>query len=119
MPPPNIFLSRLFSKTRLKRKDFQKIALLAWAQEVPSSNLGAPTTYFFILNSQLQRSSALETELGSNLDPNISFSTVLTALPLAPDLACPIGQLIAGRRAMRCAMARTLWSLYQNCSSNQ
>jgi hypothetical protein len=31
---PNIFLSRLFSKTGLKRKDFQKIAQLAWAQEV-------------------------------------------------------------------------------------
>jgi len=34
----------------LKRKDFQEIARLAWAQEVPSSNLGAPTTYFFVFN---------------------------------------------------------------------
>ena len=34
----------LFSKWRLKRKDFQEIARLPWAQEVPSSNLGAPTT---------------------------------------------------------------------------
>jgi hypothetical protein len=30
----------------LKRKDFPEIAPLAWAQEVPSSNLGSPTTYF-------------------------------------------------------------------------
>jgi hypothetical protein len=43
VPPPNIFLTRLFSKTRLKRKDFQEVARLAWTQEVPSSNLGAPT----------------------------------------------------------------------------
>src|SRR5260370_36003895 len=31
MPLPNIFLTRLFSKTRLKRKDFQEIARLPWA----------------------------------------------------------------------------------------
>ena len=43
VPLPNIFLTRLFSKTRLKRKDFQEIVRLTWAQEVPSSNLGAPT----------------------------------------------------------------------------
>src|SRR5258707_10715288 len=49
VPLPNIFLTHLFSKTRLKRKDFQMITRLAWAQEVPSSNLGAPTTYFFSL----------------------------------------------------------------------
>jgi hypothetical protein len=45
------WLSRLFSKLRLKRKDFQEVARLAWAQEVPSSNLGAPTTYFFVFNA--------------------------------------------------------------------
>jgi hypothetical protein len=43
VPLPNIFLTRLFSKQRLKRKDFQEIARLAWAQEVWSSNLHAPT----------------------------------------------------------------------------
>jgi hypothetical protein len=43
VPLPNIFLTRLFSKLRLKRKDFQEILRLPWAQEVPSSNLGAPT----------------------------------------------------------------------------
>jgi hypothetical protein len=40
---PNIFLTRLFSKTRLKRKDFQEIAPLAWAQEAAGSNPDAPT----------------------------------------------------------------------------
>src|SRR5216684_2689117 len=43
VPLPNIFLTRLFSKTRLKRKDFQEIARLAWAQEVSGSNPDAPT----------------------------------------------------------------------------
>jgi hypothetical protein len=43
LAPLFVSLTRLFSKTRLKRKDFQEMALLAWAQEVPSSNLGAPT----------------------------------------------------------------------------
>ena len=43
VPLPNIFITRLFSKTALKRKDFQEILRLPWAQEVPSSNLGAPT----------------------------------------------------------------------------
>jgi hypothetical protein len=35
---PNIFLTGLFSKTRLKRKDLQEILRLPWAQEVPGSN---------------------------------------------------------------------------------
>ncbi len=48
VPLPNIFLTRLFSKQRLKRKDFQEIARLAWAQDVPSSNLGAPTNHFLV-----------------------------------------------------------------------
>jgi hypothetical protein len=48
VPLPNNFLTRLFSKTRLKRKDFQVIARLAWAQEVPSSNLGAPTNLYHL-----------------------------------------------------------------------
>jgi hypothetical protein len=45
LPPRFFLLTLLFSKTRLKRKDFQEIARMAWAQEVPSSNLGAPTIY--------------------------------------------------------------------------
>jgi hypothetical protein len=50
VPLPNIILTRLFSKTSLRRKDFQGVARQGWAQEVPSSNLGAPTTYSFIFN---------------------------------------------------------------------
>ena len=43
LPPPNIFLTRLFSKLRLKRKDFQEILRLPWAQGVTGSNPVAPT----------------------------------------------------------------------------
>jgi hypothetical protein len=35
---PNIFLTRLFSNLRLKRKDFQEILRLPWAQEAPGSS---------------------------------------------------------------------------------
>src|SRR5712692_8224718 len=48
VPLPNIFLTRLFSKTRLKRKDFQEIVRLTWAQEVSGSNPDAPTNLFLI-----------------------------------------------------------------------
>ncbi len=43
VPLPNISLTRLFSKLRLKRKDFQELERLTWAQEAPGSNPGAPT----------------------------------------------------------------------------
>ena len=36
-------MTLLLSKTTLKRKDFQEVVRLAWAQEVPGSNPGAPT----------------------------------------------------------------------------
>ncbi len=65
VPLLNIFLTRLFSKTRLKRKDFQEIVRLPWAQEVPSSNLGAPTTNSCVFNSLLLMPLAPEPELGS------------------------------------------------------
>jgi hypothetical protein len=39
------FSNSLVSKQRLKRKDFQEIARLAWAQEVSGSNPDAPTTF--------------------------------------------------------------------------
>ena len=46
-----LLLSLLFSKWRLKRKDFQEIARLPWAQEVPSSNPCArPITSLFFRN---------------------------------------------------------------------
>jgi hypothetical protein len=43
VPLPNFLLTHVFSKTRLKRKDFQEIERLTWAQEAPGSNPGAPT----------------------------------------------------------------------------
>src|SRR5882724_10631059 len=66
VPLPNIFLTRLFSKTRLKRKDFQEIAPLAWAQEVPSSNLGAPTKTSCIVSLTYRKLSSLKTVLGNS-----------------------------------------------------
>jgi hypothetical protein len=48
VPLPNIFVTHLFSKQTLKRKDFQEIVRLTWAQEVWSSNLHAPTKSFSI-----------------------------------------------------------------------
>jgi hypothetical protein len=42
VPLQNIFLTRLFSKLRLKRKDFQEILRLPWAQEASGSNPDAP-----------------------------------------------------------------------------
>ena len=39
----NIFLTLLFSKLRLKKKDFQEIVRLTWAQEASGSNPDAPT----------------------------------------------------------------------------
>jgi len=57
VPLPNIFLTRLFSKTRLKRKDFQEIVRLTWAQEVPGSNPGAPTKLSIRIFCRLQKTS--------------------------------------------------------------
>src|SRR6266850_2235458 len=51
VPLPNIFLTRLFSKLRLKRKDFQEILRLPWAQEACGSNPDAPTNKFKSLES--------------------------------------------------------------------
>src|SRR5260370_18902133 len=63
VPLPNIFLTRLFSKLRLKRNDFQEIAPLAWAQEVPSSNLGAPTKTSRAFSLTYRKPSSLNTDL--------------------------------------------------------
>ena len=51
-----LLLSLLFSKWRLKRKDFQEIVRLSWAQEAPGSNPGAPTknisrVFFYLLKA--------------------------------------------------------------------
>jgi hypothetical protein len=43
VPLPNIFLTRLFSKRRFKKEGLPRDSTPDLAQEVPSSNLGAPT----------------------------------------------------------------------------
>jgi len=63
----NIFLTCLFSELRLKRKDFQKVARLAWAQEAPGSNPGAPAI-------KLPMSQVAHTEVASFLLHGISAS---------------------------------------------
>ena len=45
VPLPNIFLTRLSSKTRLKKKDFQAIERPTWAQEPPFKS-GRPRVFF-------------------------------------------------------------------------
>ena len=70
--------SLLISKTSLQRKDLKKMTRLAWAQEVPSSNLGAPTkmssiVFFGLTASRLTRTSSLENrqsgENSGDMDP--------------------------------------------------
>jgi hypothetical protein len=48
MPLPKFPDKSFVFKNNDARKELKKMALLAWAQEVPSSNLGASTTYCFI-----------------------------------------------------------------------
>jgi hypothetical protein len=38
------------TQNKAKRANKMDFLQLPWAQEVPSSNLGAPTTYFFVFN---------------------------------------------------------------------
>jgi len=48
MPLPNILLTRLFSKARLKRKDFPEIVRLPWALEASGSNPDASTITHYL-----------------------------------------------------------------------
>jgi hypothetical protein len=63
VPLPNIFLTLLFSKQRLKRKDFQEIARLAWAQEARGSNPRAPTKTSRVFSLIDGKRAALKTHL--------------------------------------------------------
>jgi hypothetical protein len=89
VPLPNIFLTLLFSKPGLKRKDFQEEARLAWAQEVPGSNPGAPTknisrVFFYLLKAPFtsnpicgilaDRRSGFASHLLSESSPHDEFS---------------------------------------------
>ena len=55
------FLTRLFSKMRLKRKERQEILRQPWAQEVPSSNLGAPIKIPRVFSLAYQTTSSPQT----------------------------------------------------------
>jgi hypothetical protein len=89
VPLRNIFLTRLFSKQRLKRKDFQEIVRLTWAQEAPGSNPGAPTknilrVLFYLLKAPFtsnaicgilaDRSSQFASRLLSDSSPHDEFA---------------------------------------------
>ena len=73
MPLPNIFLTRLFSKLRLKRKDFQEILRLPWAQEVPSSNLGAPTKTPLVFSVVYRKLTSPKTDLWNSRRQEVSI----------------------------------------------
>ena len=69
------------------------MGLLPWAQEVPSSNLGAPTTYFLIFNELFL--TLLRWRL--NLGPNTSLSTLSAARRCSSGIACKqISRVISG-----------------------
>jgi hypothetical protein len=63
----------LFSKQRLKRKDFQEIARLAWAQEVPSSNLGAPTKTSRVFSVVYRKLTSPKTKLWNSRRQEVSI----------------------------------------------
>ena len=74
------------TETQNKAKRVYHIAFksLPWAQEVWSSNLGAPTTYFFNFNSFFP--SMLRGK--HNLGPNTNLSTLFTARRCSSGIAC-------------------------------
>ena len=99
-------LSCFVSAGTLKTGRLFSVARLPWAQEVPSSNLGAPTTYFFVFNElslTLQR-------WRPNLGPNTSLSTLSTARRCSSGIACTSrtvvknrsSTLVAGQRGQHC-----------------
>src|SRR5258705_12188944 len=73
VPLPKIFLTRLFSQLRLKRKDFQEILRLPWAQEVPSSNLGAPTKTSRVLSVVYRKPTSPKTALWNSRRQEVSI----------------------------------------------
>jgi hypothetical protein len=80
----NIFLTRSFSKHRLKRKGFREMLRLPWAQEAPGSNPGAPTTNLLNYLSIFLRGISTTIELGNIWEQLVSmFTASLWALPLA------------------------------------
>ena|SRR5260370_41495063 len=97
-------LSCCFSAATLKTEDLFWMGLLPWAQEVPSSNLGAPSTYSFIFSElsrilQRQKRTWVQVQSGSRWrkslvglalsqrgSPRVS-SSIRNTPPLIPELA--------------------------------
>jgi hypothetical protein len=73
VPLPNFVITLLFSKMRLKRKDFQEIVRLTWAQEVPSSNLGAPTKTSRVLSVVYRKLTSPKTDLWNSRRQEVSI----------------------------------------------
>jgi hypothetical protein len=73
VPLPNFVITLLFSKTRLKRKDFQEIVRLTWAQEVPSSNLGAPTKISRVFSVVYRKLTSPKTDLWNSRRQEVSI----------------------------------------------
>src|SRR5260370_6236429 len=108
VPLPNILLTRLFSKLRLKRKDFQEILRLPWAQEVPSSNLGAPTTYFFVFNELSQILQRQKPNLGPSIASVVPRVQTISSGPRActnfATVSLAFSYRVADRRASVCKL---------------
>src|SRR5580704_7747411 len=66
VPLPHFVITLLFSKKRLKRKDFPEIVRLTWAQEAPGSHPGAPTTH--LPNELFFRAISATLKLGNVLE---------------------------------------------------
>jgi hypothetical protein len=106
VPLPNSFLTRLFSKTRLKRKDFQEILRLPWAQEVPSSNLGAPTksisrVFFYLLKTPFTS------------DPICSYAGSFTLKTL---IAFPSIEMVSSVCVILCGRLPRIESYFSRCA---
>jgi hypothetical protein len=73
------FITRLFSKTRLKRRDFQEIVRLTCAQEVSGSNPDAPTKTSRIFSLGYQKPLHPKLPCGIPLDRRSGFASRLVS----------------------------------------
>ena len=98
VPLPNIFLTCLFSKLRLKRKDFQEILCLPWAQEVSGSNQDTPTKTSRVFSLAYLMLSSLKTSLWKSPRQEVRFANRLVSESSPPD---EFAKTRGGRRAVQ------------------
>ena len=102
------FSNSFVLKLRLKRKDFQEILRLPWAQEVPSSNLGAPTTYFFVFNELSQILQRQKPNLGPSIASVVPRVQTISSGPRActnfATVSLAFSYRVADRRASVCKL---------------